>query len=148
MHRSVTAVLLLLLLSAPAGGAQSVGDAATPSRSLARVARAAVITTPPTIDGRLDDSVWRTAEPLTDFVQRELREGEPVTERTEVRILSDGQALYVGAWLYDRQPAGMVPGEKVRDVALSNSDYFPIILDSYLDRKNGFVFSTTPSGFE
>ena len=148
MHRSASAVLLLLLLSAPTGRAQSVGDVPASPRSLARVARPSVITTPPTIDGRLDDPVWRTAEPLTDFVQRELREGEPVTERTEVRILSDGQALYVGAWLYDRQPGGIVPGEKVRDVALSNSDYFAIILDTYLDRQNGFVFATTPSGVE
>jgi hypothetical protein len=113
-----------------------------------RVARAGIVTTPPTIDGRLDDVAWRSAQPLTDFVQRELREGEPVTERTEVRLLTDGEALYVGAWLYDRQPGDITPGEKVRDVTLSNSDYFAVILDTYLDRQNGFVFATTPVGIE
>ncbi len=58
----------------------------------------------------------RTPSRSAGFVQRELQEGAPVTERTEVRILTDGEALYVGAWLYDRDPSRIVPGEKVRDV--------------------------------
>ncbi len=148
MRRSTRFALLLLLLSAPTGRAQSVADTAANSHRLAPVARASVVTTPPVVDGRLDDAVWRTAEPLAGFVQRELREGEPVTERTEVRILADGEALYVGAWLYDRQPGGITPGEKVRDVTLTNSDYFAVIVDTYLDRQNGFVFATTPAGVE
>jgi hypothetical protein len=71
-----------------------------------------------------------------------------VSERTEVKILTDGDALYVGAWMFDREPNAIVPGEKIRDVTLSNSDYFAIILDTYLDRQNGFVFATTPVGVE
>ena len=53
----------------------------------------------PVIDGRLDDGVWARAQPITGFVQREPVEGEPVSERTEVRIVADEEALYVGAWL-------------------------------------------------
>ena len=102
----------------------------------------------PVVDGRLDDDVWAEATRFTDFVQREPREGEPVSERTEVRLLTDGEALYVAAWLCDREPHGIVPGEKIRDVTLTNSDYFAIILDTYLDRQNGFVFATTPAGVE
>jgi hypothetical protein len=104
--------------------------------------------TPPVIDGRLTDPAWAEATPITGFVQRELHEGAPVTERTEVRILTDGQALYVGAWLYDSDPAGIVPGERVRDGDISKSDYFGILLDTYHDRQNGFVFTTTPAGIE
>ena len=85
---------------------------------------------------------------FTDFVQREPLEGTPVSERTEVRILTDGDALYVGAWLHDRDARGIVPSEKIRDVTLTNSDYFGFILDTYLDRQNGFLFATTPSGIE
>src|SRR5207249_2709815 len=88
------------------------------------------------------------ATPVTGFVQRELHEGAPVTERTEVRILTDGQALYVGAWLYDSDPAGIVAGEQVRDGDISKSDYFGILLDTYHDRQNGFVFTTTPAAIE
>jgi len=111
-------------------------------------ARAVRITVAPAIDGRLDEDVWRDAPPLTGFVQRAPDEGAPASERTEVRILTDGQALYVGAWLFDRDPGAIMAGERIRDVALGNSDYFAIILDTYLDRQNGFVFATTPAGVE
>ncbi|HYX82693.1 MAG TPA: DUF5916 domain-containing protein [Gemmatimonadales bacterium] len=107
-----------------------------------------VVSTPPLIDGRLDDAAWRDAMPITGFIQRELHEGQPVSERTEVRILSDGQALYVGAWLFDSDAAGIIPGEKVRDGDISKSDYFGILLDTYHDRQNGFVFTTTPAAIE
>jgi hypothetical protein len=138
-----------VLLGPSAVRAQTARRDSTPAANRAtRVARATVVAAAPVIDGRLDEVVWRSAEPLSDFVQRELREGEPVSERTEVRVLTDGEALYVGAWLYDRQPGGITPGEKVRDVALTNSDYFAVILDTYLDRQNGFVFATTPAGVE
>src|SRR6267143_6905014 len=104
------------------------------------------VVTPPVIDGRLNDPAWLNVQPITGFIQRELHEGAPVTERTEVRILTAGQALYVGAWLYDRDPAGIVAGERVRDGDISKSDYFGILLDTYHDRQNGFVFTTTPAG--
>ena len=129
--------------------AQSPSQAGTSGAATnARTVAAAVITQAPSIDGRLSDQAWASARPLTGFIQRELREGDPVTERTEVRILSDGVALYVGAWLFDREPSAIVPGEKVRDVTLDNSDSFALILDTYLDRQNGFVFATTPAGIE
>ncbi|HEU5186730.1 MAG TPA: DUF5916 domain-containing protein [Gemmatimonadaceae bacterium] len=140
----VTAVALAAVSAASAQQAMPDND---PARA-ARIARANVVATAPVIDGRLDDVVWRDVEPLSGFVQRELREGEPISERTEIRIITDREALYVGAWLFDRDTAGIVPGEKVRDVTLTNSDYVGIILDTYLDRQNGFVFATTPSGIE
>jgi hypothetical protein len=112
------------------------------------VARSARITEPPKIDGRLEESVWRQGTPITEFVQRQPAEGTPTSERTEVRLLTDGEALYIGAWLFDRDTAAIVPGERIRDVTLTNSDYFAIILDTYHDRQNGFVFATTPAGIE
>src|SRR5207237_912647 len=122
----------------------------TPASGVAppRTAAARAVVTPPVIDGRLTDPAWREATPVTGFVQRELHEGALVTERTEVRILTDAQAVYVGAWLYDSDPTGIVPGEKVRDGDISKSDYFGILLDTYHDRQNGFVFTTTPAGIE
>ena len=111
-------------------------------------ASAHVVSAPPVIDGRLNDAAWRDATPITGFIQRELHEGAPITERTEVRIVTDGEALYVGAWLYDTDPSGIVPGEKVRDGDITKSDYFGILLDTYHDRQNGFVFTTTPAAIE
>jgi hypothetical protein len=121
---------------------------ASSNATAARLTTAPVVAQAPAIDGRLDDAAWKSVAPLSGLIQRELREGDPVTERTEVRIVADAEALYVGAWLYDRDPGGIVPGEKVRDVALENSDAFALILDTYLDRQNGFVFATTPAGIE
>lgn len=143
--RTAVAASLAVVASSTLVHAQII---ATTAASGPRVGAATVVTTPPVIDGRLDDEAWRAGQPFTDFIQRELREGEPVTERTEVRVLTDGEALYIGAWLFDRDPSGIVPGEKVRDGTLSNSDYFALILDTYLDRQNGFVFATTPAGIE
>jgi len=115
----------------------------SPPRATART-----VSTPPVIDGRLNDPVWQEATPITGFIQRELHEGDKVTERTEVRIIMDGEALYVGAWLYDSDPNGIVPGEKVRDGDITKADYFGVLLDTYHDRQNGFVFTTTPAAIE
>ena len=120
----------------------------TAAQTRVPVATARAVATPPVIDGRLTDPVWLDATPVTGFVQRELHEGAPVTERTEVRIMTDGQALYVGAWLYDRDHSGIVAGAQVRDGDISKSDYFGILLDTYHDRQNGFVFTTTPAAIE
>lgn len=143
----ITLVAAIVLAHASEARAQSVN--ATPSGTLEpREGRAALVRVAPVIDGRLTDEVWTSGQPYAGFIQRELREGDPVSERTEVRILTDGEALYVAAWLYDREPGGIIPGDKVRDVTLTNSDYFGFVLDTYYDRQNGFVFATTPSGVE
>jgi hypothetical protein len=131
-----------LALGQAVNAARPVVEAGHPSAAIVVVPRG------PVIDGRLDDEVWQRATVISGFTQREPHEGEPATERTEVRLLTDGTALYVGAWLFDRDPAAIVRGEKVRDATLTNSDYFGFILDTYLDRQNGFVFSTTPAGIE
>ena len=145
LYTSAASVLAAasLLAQSPGASPQSAAGAAS-----ARIAVANIVTMKPVLDGRLDDAVWRSVAPLTGFVQRELREGEPVSERTEVRIVSDGEAVYVAAWMYDREPHSIVSGEKIRDVALENSDYFAVVFDTYHDRQNGFVFATTPAGIE
>src|SRR5881628_538938 len=128
--------------------ASDTGALSRPRAAASLTARARAVITPPVIDGRLTDPAWMEATPVTGFVQRELHEGAPVTERTEVRIVTDGQALYVGAWLHDSDPAGIVAGEQVRDGDIAKSDYFGVLLDTYHDRQNGFVFTTTPAGIE
>jgi hypothetical protein len=126
----------------------SVAPAQDITQSAARSVTAVHVDQPPAVDGQLHDAAWQRAAVLNGFIQRELREGESVTERTEVRVLVSGDALYVGAWLFDRDADAIVPGEKVRDGTLDNSDSFSLILDTYLDRQNGFVFATTPAGIE
>ena len=111
-------------------------------------AQASEITAPPVIDGQLADDAWAVLEPLEGFTQREPSEGQPVSQLTEVRVGYDDAALYIGAWLFDEDPAGIVVGQTLRDASLNDSDAFVVVLDTYLDRQNGFVFATTPAGIE
>ncbi|MCU0646394.1 MAG: carbohydrate binding family 9 domain-containing protein [Gemmatimonadaceae bacterium] len=162
LSRPTLSLVLGVLAMVPAAAAQNAPNRnATPldaavADSFARAARArakpaadaTVLTSTPVIDGKLDDAAWKAVAPVTDFIQRELNEGVPASERTEVRIASDGQYLYVAARMFDREPQLIVPGEKIRDVQLANSDYFAFIIDTYHDRQNGFVFATTPAGVE
>ena len=147
-HTRLVRLAAALLGGLAFSGARVLGQTPPSGAAASLTATAHVVVTPPVVDGRLTDPAWFDATPVTGFVQRELHEGAPVTERTEVRLLTDGQALYVGAWLYDSDPAGIVPGERVRDGDISKSDYFGILLDTYHDRQNGFVFTTTPAGIE
>jgi hypothetical protein len=130
------------------GAMPQASSAPSTTASASKRFSAPVVSQKPTIDGKLDDAVWQTVAPITGLVQREHNEGAPVSERTEVRIMSDAEAIYVGAWMYDREPGSIVSGEKIRDVSLDNSDYIALILDTYHDRQNGFVFATTPAGIE
>ena len=137
----------LLVLGGSKVRAQRIEN--TPGREVTpREGRAAPVRASPAIDGRLTDVAWESGQLYSGFIQRELHEGDPVTEKTEVRILTDGEALYVGAWLFDREPQSIIPGDKIRDGTLTNSDYFGFVLDTYFDRQNGFMFATTPSGIE
>lgn len=109
---------------------------------------AARVERPPAVDGVLDEAVWQAADPLDGFVQRTPDDGQPVTEPTRVRILYDGEALYVGAWMLDADASAIVPGERIRDFNLDDSDAVLLIFDTYNDGQNGFVFGTNPAGIE
>ena len=122
--------------------------AATPAWSQERAVSATATDSPPLVDGRLDEAAWSTAPVLADFIQRIPRDGTAATEPTEVRILQDGEALYLGVWLYDSDPSGITPGESVRDYNLEQSDAVLLILDTFRDQQNAFVFGTNPAGIE
>ncbi len=103
----------------------------------------------PMLDGVvLGDPAWDGAVPGTGFVQTQPDEGQPASERTEVRIVFTGDTLYFGVVCYDRDPASIIVTDSRRDSSLADSDSFQIILDTFFDRQNGFVFGTSPSGQE
>jgi hypothetical protein len=97
------------------------------------------------IDGKLDEAVWAQARPATQFYQTAPHEGEPATERTDVRIAFDDDALYIGARLFDSDPTG-VRGQLARRDASTEADLFEVAIDSYHDHNTSFVFSVNPSG--
>ncbi len=82
----------------------------------------------------------------TDFVQSEPREGQPATERTEVRVLFDRDNIYVGAYMYDSDPWRLVVNDLRKDFREEDQDDFEVIIDTFGDRRNGYVFMTNPAG--
>jgi hypothetical protein len=100
----------------------------------------------PRIDGVLDELEWQEAQPAKDFVQNQLKPGDPCTQPTEVRILYDDNALYIGAILYDRRDSVLKELGK-RDTE-ANTDLFGVVLDTYRDGINAFGFYLTPAGVQ
>ncbi len=122
----------------------------------------------PKVDGVLDEAVWQTAIPVESFTQQEPNLGQPASERTEVRVVFDDRTIYIGVKAF--QAGGVAPGgaagadphaehrgeaagrtvvatEMRRDSdRLFDEDNFQVILDTFKDSRNGYMFLTTPLG--
>jgi len=136
------ALLAVIVLQAPAHDSTL---ALSPPGRAAPVVSAVRADRPPTVDGRLDDSAWTLAPAVTDLRQTDPDEGAAVSESTEVRILYDATAVYIGARLFDRTPAKIVRRLARRD-ASTHSDEFRVFLDSYHDRRTAFAFIVNAAG--
>ncbi len=100
----------------------------------------------PAIDGRLTDEAWALATAQGNFVQREPHYGAASTERTEFRVLYDDKTLFIGVWVWDSDPAGIMGSEMKRDAGLNKGDQLKITIDTFHDHRNAFYFSTNPLG--
>jgi hypothetical protein len=108
--------------------------------------RALRIAAPPAIDGRLDEECWRTAPLIGALTQVEPREGQPASERTEVRLCFDERALYIGVRCFDREPSGIIATQMARDAVLDYDDRIEIVIDTFRDRRNAYFFQVNPAG--
>lgn len=112
-------------------------------------ARAVRVAEGPTLDGEvLNDPVWLQGAAIDGFRQYQPFEGQPVSERTEVRMIFTRDTLYVGVVCYDSDPDGIIVTDSRRDSSLDNTDSFRMIFDTFRDVQNGFVFGTNPAGVE
>src|SRR2546425_1524240 len=111
-----------------------------------RTAKASRVDLAPKLDGTLDDPIWQQASAIDNFLQREPLEGQPSTEKTEVRILYSKHEVYFGITCFDSDPKRIVATELRRDVSQELDDYFEIIIDSAHDRRNAYVFQINPLG--
>ncbi len=135
--RLTTACALFVSLAA----AQQPTEAANRTLPSSRAARA---TGTIRLDGKLDEPAWAAA-PVTDaFTQIDPEEGRPGSQRTEVRVLFDDDALYVGVRLHDNGPITARLGR--RDMNLVDSDWFGVMIDSYHDHRTAFGFDVNPAG--
>lgn len=134
-------------------GAQATSSAdstVTPQNGHAkaiRTLRATPSTASVVVDGRLDESVWSSAQPATDFLQSQPKEGELATERTEIRFLFDDEALYVGARMFDRLGVrGVRPRLVRRDQFSEESDWITLVFDTFHDHLGRTRLSVNASG--
>jgi hypothetical protein len=112
----------------------------------------------PRLDGILDDAAWQGAPPASGFRQREPREGDAATEETEVRVVYDGETLYVGILARDREPDAIIGRILERDrvvtqgpdnaATFSGDDAVAFSLDPFHDHRNAVLFATNPNGAE
>jgi hypothetical protein len=110
--------------------------------------RAIALSEPLHLDGKLDENVYYTVPAISDFLQQVPREGAPATERTESWVMFDRETLYIAARCWDTaSPERWVANELRRDTnQLRQNDTFGVILDTFYDRRNGFLFYTNPLG--
>ncbi|MFQ5678740.1 MAG: DUF5916 domain-containing protein [Gemmatimonadota bacterium] len=106
------------------------------------------------LDGRLTEPDWQEARFATGLRQREPDEGSPATEDTEVRVLYDGHALYVGVRARDREPDKVIARILQRNrlmrggfgLRFSGDDGIALLFDPFHDHRNAVVFATNPNG--
>ena len=113
------------------------------SHAQIKTIQAIKVNTTPHINGSLDEDIWQNVPVATDFITTTPTYGQPSSFKTEVRIMYDNNALYVGAYIYD-DPASIrkqfTPRDQERQ---SDVDYFSIFIDTYKDRQNAFQFLVT-----
>lgn len=98
------------------------------------------------MDGHLSEPEWALAEPMTNFVQQLPLTGYPARYPTEARILYDADHIWIGAINYDPHSDKAITVGLERDFVSTNSDVFGVVLDTFLDRRNSFLFLVNPHG--
>ncbi len=135
-------VIVLLGLAFVAFAGMFPGDpVADEHRVVPQLRALRVNSSPPEIDGDLDDAIWNHTgiECATRFTQREPDEGEAATESTRVAVVYDDQALYFAFWCYDSEPE-KITRQLVRRDRYSEADYVRVNLDPYHDHQTGYCF--------
>ena len=139
MHRAVL-VLVSLLWASAAVAADSASPSPFPNVQIERV------DSPISVDGQLNDAGWQKAAVVSNFTQKEPNQGAPGSQRTEVRVLYDDDAIYLGARMFDAHPDSIVKLLSRRDSGGSHSDDFGVYLDPYHDRRSGYYFKVNAGG--
>lgn len=132
-HFFLSLVLMACLCGSPV-------QAGTPE--LAAVPTTAIIT----VDGVLSEAAWQSAQTVDTLRQREPDEGAPASERTEVRVLYSPRRLYIGITCFDTNPEAIVASRFDRDAKLDADDRVSLLLDTFHDRRNAFVFQVNAVG--
>ena len=153
LPRPSVIVALSLVFCVVSTSRSAVGQQTTLSQNDPRpMARAAPRDGPVAIDGRVDDAAWAAATPITEFLQQRPDEGRPASEKTELRILFDETAIYIGARMFDSQgSAGVRSALTRRDQVMNGansltSDRIAVVFDTFRDKNGRMWFELNPDG--
>jgi hypothetical protein len=130
----VWSLLLLLLCASPLIAQET------------RVVRALSTATAIRVDGLLDEAAWTQAGVITEMLQKDPREGEPASERTQIRVVYSQNSIFFGVRCYDSEPSRILATELRRDNDFVNDDTISILLDTLHDRRSAYVFRVNPLG--
>ncbi|HEV8363120.1 MAG TPA: DUF5916 domain-containing protein [Gemmatimonadaceae bacterium] len=98
------------------------------------------------IDGRLDESVWSTADSIPNLTTTEPVEGGQPVGRTVVRVLANVGTIIIGVRADDPEPQRITSFARDRDASLQNEDHIRFVLDTYRDGRSGYVFAVNANG--
>lgn len=98
------------------------------------------------LNGELDEKIWGNIPKINNFTQREPKNGEPATEKTEIAFCYDDEKLYIGLWCYDNNPAKIIRKGMKRDFENWRDDTFSLVIDPNNDKARGFVFIINSNG--
>lgn len=103
----------------------------------------------PKIDGSLNEIIWQNVPVAKDFIMMRPDNGkaEPQNQKTEVKVLYDNNAIYIGAYMYDENPTKIPREFSVRD-NVANADFFLITINPNDDGQNPFEFAVQSSGVQ
>ncbi|HEX8326797.1 MAG TPA: DUF5916 domain-containing protein [Hymenobacter sp.] len=147
--RCILLLCWLVIMGGVARGQQTPVAAPADAAKLApkRQLQAVRISTPVKLDGELDEAVWQTAPLASQFYEYEPTPGRPEKHPTEVRVLYDDAAIYVGAVMHDVAPDSILRELSARD-HIGNSDWFGVFFDTYNDHLNAYEFIVTSGGVQ
>ena len=106
------------------------------------------ISEPIEIDANLSETAWQNAAIASQFTQTSPNAGEPASLLTEVKLLYDNEAIYVGAFLHDNEADLILTELSARDNTNVNADRFGVAFDTFDDDQNAFAFTVTASGVQ
>jgi hypothetical protein len=115
-----------------------------PGRPIVRPTRT---DTPPDIDGRLDDEVWRSAARIDAFVQQSPLDGAPATEETDVYVAYDAENIYLGFHAHYQDPSIARANRVDRDRAQAD-DLLTVYFDTFMDQQRGYDFDVNGYGVQ
>lgn len=143
-YKSLVPIILFIVLQFNASASAVTSPAARDKKR----AEAVRVTQRIHIDGLLDEAAWQESVPATDFIIYSPHNGVPSSFKTEVKIMYDDDALYIGAMMYDKYPDSIFVELGQRDKGDINADHFYIELSPFNDGLNGDLFKVSASNVQ